>query len=42
MKVEIFTIFNPINLQVLRFAVLLLLDQFVSLQIIASLVTTTL
>ena len=42
MNVEIFTIFNPITLQVLRFAVLLVLDQFVSLQIIATLLTKTL
>jgi len=42
MKVEIFTIFDPIILQVLHFTVALLLDQFVSLHIIATLVTTTL
>jgi hypothetical protein len=42
MKVEIFPVFNPIILQVLRFAVMLLLYQFASLQIIATLVTTTL
>jgi hypothetical protein len=41
MKVEICTIFDPIILQVLRFALILLFDQFVALQIIAALVTTT-
>jgi hypothetical protein len=40
--VEIFTIFNIIILQVLRFVVLLLLDQLVSLKIIAPVVTTIL
>jgi hypothetical protein len=41
MKVGICTIFDPIILQVLRFALMLVLDQFVAQQIIAALVTTT-